>query len=309
MHVDKNYAIFNSLGVPSIASFFVKIKSRAMIKEAHDFAQKVGLPLCVIGAGTNILPKNFVEAVVINLDFKETQIENDRLKVDAGENWDEAVKFSIEQNFSGIEALSGIPGQAGAAPVQNIGAYGLEIAKCLEEVEIYDKSKKEFKNLNKKDCRFSYRNSLFKENPNKFIITSITLKLSKQKPSIPQYKDVIEYFQSNNNSSPNSKEIREAIIKIRKGKLPDPKILPNAGSYFINPFINGQKISAGKLIDEVGLKGTKIGKIEMYSKNALILTNPQQANFEEIIKAENYIIEKVYQKFGIILKREPQIIG
>jgi len=309
MIVDKESNIPNSLSIKSIASFVIRIKSETEIKEADHFANKEELPLIIIGDGTNIVAKDYVKAVVGILDTKGINIDGTKLAIAAGEKWDDAVEISIKNGLSGIEALSGIPGRVGAAPIQNIGAYGFEISDCLESVQVYDRSKKEFAVLNKKECRFGYRNSFFKECPDNFIIISIVLKLSKKKPKIPKYKDVEDYFNKKNNKSPGLKGIREAIIEIRKNKLPDPQIIPNAGSYFINPVLENKKIYAGRLIEEAGLKGAKIGKIKISPKNALILTNPDRAGFEEIIKAENFIIQKVFQKSGITLEREPRIIG
>jgi len=309
MIVDKESAVPNSLSISAIASFVAIIKSKTEVIEINDFAKKENLPLFVIGGGTNIVPHNYINGVVAILDLRGTKFSNNNLEVAAGEKWDNIVKYSIEKEFTGIEALSAIPGKAGAAPIQNIGAYGSEISDCLENVEVYDRAKKEFVILNKKECQFEYRNSLFKKYPDNFIVVSITLKLSKEKPRIPKYKGVEEYFGEKNNSSPNLKEIREAIIEIRRRKLPNPDTVPNAGSYFTNPILENKKILAGRLIEEVGLKGAKIGKIEISPTNALILTNPNGASFEDIMKAEKFIIQKVFQKFGIILEREPRIIG
>jgi len=331
MIVDKDALIPNSLAVPARANFVIKIKSKKEIAEACNFATQEGLPLIPLGDGTNIVPNEQVEAVVAILDTKglEFNTENNYLKVESGENWDRVVRFSVENNLSGIEALSAIPGKAGAAPIQNIGAYGSEIADCIERVEVYDQDKKEFLFLDKKDCQFEYRNSLFKKHPRKFIVTSITLKLSKESPKIPDYKDVKNYFNERKNDSPTLQEIRKAIIEIRKNKLPDPNLIPNAGSFFTNPildlenfknlknkfpeipnfpFENKIKIPAGWLLEQAGFKGQKIGETEMYKNNALVLTNPNKAGFQEIQSAENFIRKEVFTKFGITLEREPRNI-
>jgi len=329
MIVDKNALILNSLSLPSRASFVIKAKSREEIAEANNFAKKESLPLIVVGEGTNIIPKNYVEGVILFLDLNTLKIDNEKIKIEAGNKWDNVVQFAVNKNLSGIEALSWIPGKTGASPVQNIGAYGSEISDVLEEIEVFDKEKEEFLIFTNKECKFGYRKSIFKEYQNRFVITSITLKLSKEKPKIPKYKDVENYFNERENNDPNLKEIREAIIEIRQNKLPDPEIIPNVGSYFTNPVLENKKalsikkdfpdmpifhfedkikIPAGWLIEKIELKGKKIGKIEISSKNALILTNPNKANFAEIMEAEKIIQEKVFQKFGILLQREPIII-
>jgi UDP-N-acetylmuramate dehydrogenase len=309
MVVNKKSVVPNSLAIPSLASFVVKIKTKLEVEKAINFARKEDLPIFVIGGGTNIIPHNYVKGVIVILNIKGIKLVYNRLKIQAGEKWDDVVKFAIKNKLSGIEALSWIPGKAGSAPIQNIGAYGVEIADVLEKVEVYDRKKEKFIFIPNKDCQFGYRNSLFKKHPDNFIITSVILKLSRYKPKMPKYKDVLEYFEKKKNSSPSLGEIRKAIIEIRKRKLPDPKITPNAGSYFINPFVKDKKVSASQLIEKVGLKGAKIGKIEMSPVNAMILTNPNKADFEEIMKAENFIKQKVFQKFGILLEREPRIIG
>lgn len=329
MIVDKEKAIPNSLSVPAKASFLIQAKSKEEVEEADKFAENEGLPLLVIGEGTNVVPRDHIKAVVLILDLKGTEIDGETLKMQAGEKWDDVVALAVKNGLSGIEALSFIPGTAGAAPIQNIGAYGSEIADCIEYVEVFDRDKKEFAFIAKNECQFEYRNSLFKKNPLKFIVVSIALKLSKDKPVIPQYKDVVNYFKEVGIESPSLEEIREAVIKIRMKKLPDPKIIPNVGSYFTNPILEKEKvlalkskfpdmpsfqfgekekIPAGWLLEQAGLKGAKIGKIQMSPNNALVLTNPEKAGFEEIEEAEKFIIQKVFSKFGIKLVREPIVI-
>jgi len=246
-----------------------------------------------------------------------------------GEDWDGVVKFAVRNDLSGIETLSWIPGKAGSAPVQNIGAYGTEISDYIKTVEVYDKKKGGFASLNNKDCQFSYRDSLFKKQRNRFIIVSVTLSLSKNAPKIPKYKDVENYFKEKNKKSPNLKEIRKAIIKIRKNKLPDPKVVPNCGSFFKNPIIGKRgvakikkvlpdsplfpighkfKIPAGFLIEKAGFKGKQIGRMKVHENNALVLTNPNRVPFSDLIKAKNKIQNTVYKKFGIMLEPEVNII-
>jgi UDP-N-acetylmuramate dehydrogenase len=288
MIVNEKHPVINSLSVPSVAKFLIKIKSKEEIPEVLNFAKKQNLPIFFIGAGTNIVARDYVDGVVAVMNSKGTKLNRNNLTAMAGEKWDDIVKFSVENGFFCMQALSGIPGTVGAAPVQNIGAYGSEIANFLSKVEVYDRKNGKIKFLNKKECCFGYRQSIFKKYPDKFIIISITLKLSKKKTKIIH--------------------TRNAVLKMRRKKIPDPKKVPNAGSYFINPFIKGKKIYAGKLIEEAGLKGAKIGKIRISPDNAMILTNPNMANFKDIMKAEKFIIKKVFQNSGIVLEREPRII-
>ena len=329
MIVDKESTFPNGMALSSKASFVVKIESKKDIIEVSSFAKKEGLPLLALGEGTNIAPNNYFRGVVAILNSKGVEKNKEKLKIQAGERWDDIVRFAVEKDLAGIEALSAIPGKAGAAPIQNIGAYGSEICNTLESLEAYDREKDEFVILSKKDCEFSYRDSLFKKNKDRFIIASITINLSKKILKIPEYRDVQNYFNERRNISPSLKEIREAIIEIRKNKLPDPSIIPNCGSFFKNPFVsknlatkikgdfsaipifeqNGKiKIPAGFLIDSLGFKGKKLGKIEVYKNNALVLTNPNRASFNDLILAKETIQKEVFTKFGIMLEPEVNII-
>jgi UDP-N-acetylmuramate dehydrogenase len=170
------------------------------------------------------------------------------VQISAGLEWDKAVEQTVEMGLSGLEALSWIPGLVGASPVQNIGAYGAEAKDTIHTVHTFDMKEKKYVDFNNKDCEFEYRNSIFKKNPGKFFIYSVTFSLSKTPPSVPQYKDVISYFESRKISSPTLKEIREAIIEIRKAKLPNPAETPNAGSYFGNPIVS--KETAAQLLEK-----------------------------------------------------------
>jgi len=329
MIVDKDSAFPNSMSLPSHASFVVYAKSKEDVAEAVALAKREQLPILAMGDGTNLLPSTLTKAVVLILDNRGIKEEDNILTVQAGEKWDDVVKFAVERGLSGIEALSSIPGKAGAAPIQNIGAYGAEIGDTIEYVEVYDKEKEKFVLLDKEDCEFGYRDSLFKKNKSRFIVVAITLKLSKEPPKIPDYKDVKKYFKDRANTSPSLQEIREAIIEIRKNKLPDPSVVPNCGSFFKNPFVTLEKakalqtefptlsvfpsgervkIPAGFLIEQAGFKGQKIGNVEIYKNNALVITNPHGATFADIIEAKDTIQQSVLSKFGILLEPEVNII-
>ena len=197
------------------------------------------------------------------------------------------------------------------------------------QLEVFDIQTEEFKVLENRDCNFSYRDSIFKQEKGKFVITEITLALSEEKPQMPDYRDVKNYFAEKENSAPNMLEIRKAILEIRKSKLPDPSVIPNCGSFFKNPFVTAEKVKklkeefgnvpvfqqnnlfkipAGFLIDSLGFKGKKIGKIEIYKNNALVLTNPYGATFEDLLFAKSEIERAVFQKFGIKLEAEVNIL-
>jgi UDP-N-acetylmuramate dehydrogenase len=219
----------------------------------------------------------------------------------------------------------------GAAPVQNIGAYGTEVKDAILTVEVFDSKQLQWKVLSNSECNFSYRNSIFKLNPNRYIITSVIFKLYKvDEVSIPKYKDVLNYFNQNRQVNPSLLDIREAIISIRKSKLPDPNVIPNCGSFFKNPVISNalaekirrdfpnapifkndinSKIPASFLIDSTGLKGETVSNIVIHPRNAVILTNPHNAQYKDLVEAKDTIINKVCDRFNIILEPEVNIIN
>lgn len=329
MYVESEALIPNSFALKSKAQFLLQIKTKADVLDADHLAKEKMLPLLILGSGTNVILPEYVEAVVALTKTKGLKTKDLQIEVQAGEEWDRVVGFAVENNLSGLEALSSIPGKAGSAPIQNIGAYGTEIGDTLVSVEAYDTSKKDFVVIRKKDCGFSYRDSLFKRNPNRFIITSLILELSKESPSIPNYKDVQSYFAKRENPKPKLKEIREAIIEIRQNKLPDYHQIPNCGSFFKNPIVETKlaqkiklefpdlptypasdkvKLPAGYLIEKAGLKGVNIDNIVVYERNALVLTNPFGASFANLLSAKNKIQKIIFQKFGVTLEPEVNII-
>ncbi len=297
----------------------------------------------VLGGGSNIiLPPELADRTVVKIENKGINIvdEDDSsvtLKVASGELWDDVVAHAVHNGYSGIEALSAIPGITGATPIQNVGAYGAEIKDVLVSLEAYDIKKKEMVTILNAECEFAYRASIFKKEwKNKFIIIDISLKLSKLPPTVPDYKGVEEYFKTRNIVNPSLQEIRDAIIEIRWSKLPHPEALPNCGSFFENPIVSmivyekikalysnvpsfkisarqdlagGKvKIPAGWLIENAELKGVNFGSVGTYEKNAIVLINCGTATQADVISARDQIIDEVYKKFGIRLESEPEII-
>lgn len=297
------------------------------------------IKLFILGGGSNIVfSDGILNLLAIKMDIKGfeiiSQTENyTDIKVGAGENWDNFVRKTVDMDLSGIEALSAIPGTVGAGPVQNIGAYGSEVKDTILEVEVYDIENKKIKKISNADCKFGYRDSIFKnEAKGKYVIVSVIYRLSKimQHSKTLSYPGVLKYFEERGIKEPNLKEIRQAIIEIRKSKLPNPNETPNVGSFFKNPIVLNEiankiknnfpdvkffpvgqdytKIPAGWLIENVGLKGKTFGKVSIFDKNALVLVNSNNANFEDVISTKNEIIKTVKDKFGIILEQEPEII-
>jgi UDP-N-acetylmuramate dehydrogenase len=288
-----------------------------------------------LGGGSNLVfPDGVLDVLALRIELLGFTIvdENDEyadVEIGAGENWDSIVARAVEMGLSGIEAMSAIPGTAGATPVQNVGAYGQEIKDTLLSVRVFGTHDFSLKTLSNAECKFAYRDSIFKsEQKGKYIITSITLRLSKKPPLMPNYKGVKEFFGQIEN--PTLAQIRDAIIAIRKVKLPDPKETPNVGSFFENPIVEKSvadelkniypsmpsfdvgdgnvKIPAGWLIENAGLKGKDFGMISTYANNALVLVNNGQATRADIERVRDEIIKTVFDKFGITLEQEPEMI-
>ncbi len=334
---NKPLAPHSTLRVGGHARYFAFCENEPDILAIATFAKEKQVPLRIIGSGSNtifcdgVLPYCFVMLTTNTIRIVEESKKNIWITADAGVLWDNAVVWAIKNNVSGIEALSGIPGTCGAAPIQNIGAYEQEIKDTLVEVRAYDTKDNTFISIPSSLCAFEYRSSIFKTtHKNRYIIISIVLKLSKLPPIIPEYQDVKKYFEQKKTNNPSPIQIRTAILEIRKNKLPNPTIFPNVGSFFKNPIIHKtqanelqkqhpdltifpvsnerSKIPAGWLIEKCGLKGTKIGPVEVYAKNALVLINHNNATFHDVMYAKEKITHIVKEKFDIALEVEPEII-
>lgn len=317
--------------------YLVEISDKNDLEEAYKFAKEKDLPVFVLGGGSNmVFPDGLFNFVVLKINILGFEVLDDTdsytdIKIGAGENWDSAVKRSVDMNLSGIEAMSAIPGTAGATPVQNVGAYGQEIKDTLLSVEVYDIANGDFKILNNSDCRFSYRNSIFKgEARGKYVITFITLRLLKERPNMPNYPGVKRYFIENNINNPSILQIREAIMDIRSNKLPDPKDIPSVGSFFKNTIVPASvaknlkneypdmvvfpvsdtetKVPSGFLIEKAGLKGKNFGTISSYANNAMVLVNNGGATRSDVEKVRDEITKIIFDKFGIKLETEPEFV-
>jgi UDP-N-acetylmuramate dehydrogenase len=327
-------APYTTFQLPSKVQSVVRFSGSENIGELIE--KLGGDKVFVLGGGSNIiLPEDMKDRTILKIENKGIEILKDKkevvLRIAAGEIWDDVVLFTVKNGYSGLEAMSAIPGTVGATPVQNVGAYGEEIKDVLVSLEAYDRQEKKYVTILNSECDFSYRMSRFKKDwKNRFIITYITVELSKGKPKIPEYKVVTDYFKNKNIESPTLMDIREAIIEIRWSKLPRPEEIPNCGSFFENPIVeksfgaklqaefkdlplytvdeNFVKIPAGWLIEHSGLKGVAFGPVGTYDKNALVLINHGGATQANVIKARDEIIKIVYKKFGIMLESEPEII-
>jgi UDP-N-acetylmuramate dehydrogenase len=293
-----------------------------------DFSQ----PFCVLGAGSNtVFIDDFVGTVIrINnkgVDIREREIYWD-VAVAAGENWHALVINLLEKAISGLENLALIPGTVGAAPVQNIGAYGVELAQFIEYVDGYNIETHSFERLNQEQCQFGYRDSIFKHAlKNKFVITQVGLRLNKY------WKPTLNYgsLQTLDENTVTASQVSDAVVAIRQSKLPDPKILPNAGSFFKNPIIseahyqmlaakyvnmpvylagNGQrKLAAGWLIEQAGLKGFSQSGVRVYERQALVLVNDGHGTGRDLCEVIRHVQDRVARQFDIQLEHEVRLIG
>ncbi len=329
-----NLIDFNTFHVKAFTRYFTKAENENDLLEALRFAKHNGLKTLLLGEGSNILFTRDFEGLAINIAFNDIRLEEENLETplliaEAGARWNDAVDFAVRNGLFGIENLAAIPGTCGAAPVQNIGAYGAEISGALEFVEGYETETLEKRKFSNEECEFGYRTSVFKTRlKNKFVITKIALRLNKNgKPNL-NYSDLKRKFETADKTTPF--EIAKAITEIRNAKLPLPSGLPNAGSFFKNPVTeksvyenlkneypeikafpyseNEVKLSAAQLIDLAGFKGYREGDAGVYEKHALVLVNYGNATGAEIKSLAEKIRNTVFEKFNISLQFEVNVI-
>lgn len=356
MKILKNYDLteLNTFGISAKAKYFVEIFEEKDLKELFCSKEFKNNERLFLGGGSNVLfTKDFDGIVVLNkLKGIEIIIPTPKgvgtptdnvgedyvfIKSMGGELWNDLVLFSVEKGYWGLENLSLVPGTVGAAPVQNIGAYGVELKDILENVEAYNVETGKKKIFSKKECEFGYRDSIFKNKlKGKYFITAVIFKLSKKKNKNINYEALQDYLEENKIEIKNSKDVSEAIANIRRSKLPDPRILSNAGSFFKNVYVDidklleielkylnvpsfreGKKIkiSTGWLIEQCGpansgasWKGYRAGNVGIHDKQALVLVNYGGATGGEIKNLAEQIITSVFEKFGLKLESEVNII-
>jgi len=336
--IEENVSLrpFNTFGIEATARHYVAVQSIDALREAvllPGFSKKF-----ILGGGSNILITQPIEALVIHLDIKGKKIlwEDERsvtLKVMAGELWHPFVIWAIDQGYGGIENLSLIPGQVGTAPIQNIGAYGVELKDVFVSCEAMELASGKMRTFSKEECQFGYRDSFFKrDGRGKYVITSVILTLTKKDHSIhTEYGAIRDELKKQSITDPGIREVSEAVIAIRSSKLPDPAELGNSGSFFKNPVIsfdaygqllkkhadipgyelaNGDmKVPAGWLIENCGFKGMREGDAGVYDKQALVLVNHGNASGLALLALSQKIQAAVLKKFGIQIHPEVNIIS
>ena len=317
------------------------VQSIITVNTADELAEVVNqlgnTPFFVLGGGSNVIAhdEGFAGTIILNriLGFEviRQDMQHAEVRIGAGENWDTVVERLASMGLSGCEAMSAIPGTAGATPVQNVGAYGQEIADTLVELEAYDTKTDSFITLKNTDCHFTYRNSIFKDPTTRHhIITSIVLRLNKTTMRPPFYASLQKYLDEHEITDYSPQAIRAAVSAIRAVKLPDPKQVANTGSFFKNPIVDSitadqiiklwpelphfpagdgmVKLAAGWLIEQAKLKGYAAHGFKTYENNALVVVNESAHSYAELQAFKNEIIERVLEKFGVTLEQEPETL-
>lgn len=330
-----NLQKFNTLAVPAVANYFVSVQSDDDLREAIAFSKAEQLLLLVLGGGSNIILRDDFPGLVLQMKTRGMDLveENDEfvwLKVAAGENWHELVEHTLDNGFYGLENLSLIPGSVGAAPIQNIGAYGVELKDVLAELGALNIQSGLMVTFTNESCQFGYRDSIFKQSlKDQYIITSVTFKLRKTPCLNLEYPALRAALAGIPEGEITPEQVSAAVVAIRQSKLPDPAKIPNVGSFFKNPIIPfaqfehlkssypalvsypvdaGQvKLAAGWLIDQAGWRGREVNGVKVHQDQALVLTNPGKLEGKLILQLADKVVASVQEKFGVVLEMEPRV--
>lgn len=335
IHTNFSLKNFNTFGIEAKARKFVAVDSVAELKSV--LKQHEGEKKFILGGGSNMLLTQDIDALVIHIDLKGKKViqENEDyvwVECQAGENWHEFVLWTLAQNYGGLENMSLIPGNVGTTPVQNIGAYGAEIKDTMTSCEAIKIDTFETKTFSNSDCHFGYRESIFKQEvKDQYIITAVVFQLRKRNHTINTgYGDIQSELSKKEIENPTIQDVSNAVIAIRKSKLPDPKDLGNSGSFFKNPILlksdfekihvqfpdmkyydvseTEVKVPAGWLIEQAGFKGKRFGDAGIHKNQALVLVNYGNATGQEILAVSKDIQKTIYEKFGIQIEAEVNVI-
>jgi len=338
LHVEHRASLreFNSFGLPAVAQTLVHVKTEADVRRVVDHPELGLAPKFVLGGGSNVVFTKDVVAVVLKVEIGGRRLVRETadawiVEAGAGENWHAFVAWTLAQGWPGLENLALIPGSVGAAPVQNIGAYGVELKDRFDSLDAVDLVTGRSVTLDNAACRFGYRDSVFKhELAGKSVITRVRFALPKATAPVLGYLDLERKIAETGNAHPDANTVFEWVCAIRRAKLPDPAVIGNVGSFFKNPVVSAEqcrditgrdpeivhyplpdgsaKLAAGWLIDACGWKGKSVGRAGVYEKQALVLVNRGGASGAEVVTLARAIQESVYGRFGIRLEPEPVII-
>jgi len=325
----------NTLRVAARAKLLAEIRDASRLPELLDFPAIRNDRLLVLGEGSNVLFTGDFDGTVLVMATRGVQVESDgesaRIAVAAGERWDDFVRWTLGQGYAGLENLILIPGTVGAAPIQNIGAYGCEVAEFIESVEAWDTRERRVVTLDQTTCAFAYRDSLFKHEPGRYIVTGVRFVLPRNRPLRTDYAGINEQLARMGVEKPAPFHVAEAVVHLRMSKLPDPSVIGNAGSFFKNPVVDAGlaeqlksdhpglaawpqpdgrcKLSAAWLIEATGFKGMREGDAGISQRHALVLVNHGAASGPELWALAQRVIAGVQAKFGVRLEPEPLVIG
>jgi UDP-N-acetylmuramate dehydrogenase len=337
---DVNLKPYNSFGLPAVARQLVRIRSEADVRRVVDHPSLGRAPKFVLGGGSNMVLTRDIEAVVLKIEIPGLRLLEERddawiIEAGAGVPWHELVRWSIEHGYPGLENLALIPGTVGAAPVQNIGAYGIELKDRFDSLDAVDLVTGRAVHLPASVCRFGYRDSVFKQTgfgglAGKSVITKVRLRCPKPWQPHIHYLDLERKVAETGVAAPSARQIFDWVCEIRRAKLPDPARIGNAGSFFKNPVVSEEqcrdiigrdpgivhypmsdgtvKLAAGWLIDACGWKGKSVGGAAVYERQALVLVNRGEARGAEVVTLARAIQESVYGRFGIRLEPEPLLL-
>jgi UDP-N-acetylmuramate dehydrogenase len=331
VQTNKSLLPYNSFHLDVNAAEFISV---ATVEELQNVLNSTE-PKLVLGGGSNLLLTKNVDGLVLKIEIigiDEVKEDNTHIYVraGAGENWHAFVSYTMKRNWGGLENLSLIPGSVGAAPIQNIGAYGVELKDVFYELEAYDRKEKKVFSFGVNDCYFGYRDSIFKSSgKGRYIILNVTFLLHKNPVLSTHYGAIREELKKMGVASPTIQDVSNAVIKIRQSKLPDPAVIGNAGSFFKNPVVDQAKflllsakypempayphedqlvkLAAGWLIEQCGWKGYRKGDAGVHAHQALVLVNYGNATGKEILELSTRIVESVHKKFGVTLEKEVNI--
>jgi UDP-N-acetylmuramate dehydrogenase len=325
----------NTLRVAARATLLAEIRDATKLPELLDFPAVRNGRLLVLGEGSNVLFTGDFDGTVLVMSTRGVQVESDgdsaRIAVAAGERWDDFVRWTLGQGYAGLENLILIPGTVGAAPIQNIGAYGCEVAEFVESVEAWDTHERCVVTLDHATCAFAYRDSLFKHEPGRYIVTAVRFVLPRCRPLRTDYAGISEQLARMGVDKPAPFHVAEAVVHLRTKRLPDPSVIGNAGSFFKNPLVEAVladtlhrdhpelaawpqpggrcKLSAAWMIEAAGFKGVREGDAGISNRHALVLVNHGQATGPELWALAQKVMLGVQEKFGVQLELEPVVIG
>ena len=337
MMIERNADLraLNSFGVPARAAGLARVRDLDALPALLDDPEWRERPLLVLGGGSNLLFTRDFDGLVLRIDaarIAHSRWEGDDavVRAEAGRDWHDFVRWTLDAGYPGLENLSLIPGTVGAAPIQNIGAYGVEVETCIDAVEAWDRSTRAFVALDRAACAFAYRDSVFKRDPQRWIVTAVRFRFPATWTPVLRYPGVGEELAARGIAEPTPLAVSDAICAIRRRKLPDPALVGNAGSFFKNPIVPAtqarsladahpgmpawpagegrSKLSAAWLIEQAGLKGLREGDAGISAQHALVLVNHGGATGAQLLALARRVQDTVRSRFGVALEPEPLIL-